>query len=66
MNSWMSASLSEGGQVQKTVRFGAGRSVVRQRLRLRGRALRLKLESEGRGMFSLPDGMELEIEEESP
>ncbi|MBR3505294.1 MAG: hypothetical protein IKO07_13775 [Clostridia bacterium] len=59
-------ALSEDGQVQKTVRFGAGRSVVRQRLRLRGRALRLKLESEGRAMFSLPDGMELEIEEESP
>ena len=59
-------ALSEGGQTRKTVRFGAGRSVIRQRLRLRGRSLRLRLESDSRVPFTLPDGMELDIEEESP
>ena len=60
------SALSENGQVQKRVRFGRGRSIVRQRLRLRGRALRVRIESSGTAMFSLPDGMELEIEEEMP
>ena len=59
-------ALSESGQAKKTVRFGKGRTILRQRLRLRGRALRLKIESEGGVLFSLPDGMALEIEEEMP
>jgi len=57
---------SDAGRREKTVTFGVGRSCVRQRLRLRGRALRLGIEGGGAAMFSLPDGVELEIEEESP
>ena len=45
-------AVSETGQAVKTASFPAGHSVLRQRLRLRGRGLR--------------HGIELEIEEESP
>ena len=60
------SALSEGGRVERRVSFDPGRSLVRQRLRLRGRSLRVALEADGEAMFALPDGMELDIEEESP
>jgi hypothetical protein len=59
-------ALSENGQVSRTAAFPAGRSAIRQRLRLRGRQLRLRVEAAGTAAFCLPDGVDIEIEEESP
>ena len=59
-------AASEKGCVRKAAAFPAGHSIVRQRLRLRGRRLKLAIDAGGGVMFSLPDGIELEIEEESP
>ena len=59
-------AASERGEASREAAFEAGRTVVRQRLPARGRFLRLTIEAGGTAMFSLPDGMELEMEDESP
>lgn len=60
------SALSESGRADRTVSFGAGSSLVRRRLPLRGRSLRLLITAGNTAVFSLPDGIDLEIEEESP
>ena len=59
-------AASDQGRVSRTVTFPAGHSMIRQRLRLRGRWLRLVIEAGSDAIFTLPDGLEMQIEEEAP
>lgn len=56
---------SESGRAEKVIPLSQGLNIVRKRLRVRGRFIRFSIESADGAPFSLPSGLEIELEEDT-
>ena len=57
--------LSGDKEVSKEIRLKEGMNIIRQRLRIRGRTFRFRLENVDGCGLTIPDGLEILLEEDS-